>query len=57
MKYEATLLKWIKWGVILTIFMPLVLGPFGITLSNWPKAVFFRILVEIIFILYWLLVI
>src|SRR3990167_5623546 len=56
MKYEATLLKWIKWGVILTIFMPLVLGPFGITLSNWPKAVFFRILVEIIFILYLLLV-
>jgi len=55
-KYEALLLKWIRRGIILTIFMPLVIGPFGISLSNWPKAVFFRILVEIIFILYLLLV-
>ncbi len=52
MKYEALLLKLIKWGVVLTIFTPLILGPFGISLSNWPKAVFFRIIVEIIFILY-----
>ncbi len=52
---EKKLLKWIKWGIILTIFTPLILGPFGISLSNWPKTIFFRVLVEIVFILYlWL---
>jgi len=46
----------IKTGLILTLFTPLIVGPFGITFSTYPKAVFFRTLVEIIFILYLLLI-
>lgn len=50
------LLKAIKTGVILILFTPLILGPFGLSLSNYPKTVFFRTLVEIIFIFYLLLI-
>lgn len=31
---------------------PLILGPFGINLVEWPKGIFFRILIEIIFVFY-----
>lgn len=51
------ILKWaIKIGVFLILLTPLVLGPFGISLSNFPKTIFFSTLTEIIFILYLLLV-
>lgn len=55
MDYKEILLKGIRIGVILILFTPLVLGPFGLSLSNYPKTVFFRTLVEIIFILYLIL--
>jgi len=50
------LLIGIKVGVILILLTPLVLGPFGLSLSNYPKTIFFRTLVEIIFVFYLLLV-
>ncbi len=56
MKYEESLLKGIKVGVFAILLTPLILGPFGLTLSAYPKAVFFRTLIEIIFVFYLLLV-
>ncbi len=56
MKYEQSLLKGIKVGVFAILLTPLILGPFGLTLSAYPKAVFFRTLIEIIFVFYLLLV-
>ena len=56
MRQENLLLRGIKTGVFLILLTPLVLGPFGLTFSAYPKAVFFRSLVEIVFILYLLLV-
>ena len=56
MNYENALLKTIKIGIFLALFTPLILGPFGMTFSAYPKAVFFRTIVEIIFILYLLLI-
>ncbi len=56
MKYEEILLKGIKIGVFAILFTPLILGAIGLTLSAYPKAVFFRTLIEIIFIFYLLLV-
>ena len=56
MDCKTIFLKIIKIGVILILFTPLVLGPFGLSLSNYPKTVFFRTLVEIIFIFYLLLI-
>jgi len=56
MRFENLLLKSIKIGVIFVLFTPLILGPFGLTLSAYPKAVFFRSLIEIIFVLYLLLI-
>lgn len=56
MEYKDVFLKIIKIGIILILFTPLILGLFGLTVSSYPKAVFFRSLVEIIFIFYVLLV-
>lgn len=42
----------IRLGVILALFTPLALGPFGISFSEYPKAVYFRVLIEIILILW-----
>ena len=56
MKYETFLLKGIKIGVFAILFTPLIIGAIGLTLSAYPKAVFFRTLVEAVFILYLLLV-
>jgi len=53
---EKLLIKLIKIGVILIIFTPLVMGEFGLSFSEWPKTAFFRILTEIVFIFYLLLV-
>ena len=49
-------MKTIKFGAVIILLTPLVLGPFGLTFSAYPKAVFFRFLVEIIFIFYLILV-
>ncbi len=46
------LLKSIRIGIALTLFSPLILGPFGLDIIEYPKAVFFRSIVEIIFALY-----
>lgn len=56
MDWKSIFLRGIKIGVFLILLTPLVLGPFGISLSNYPKTVFFRSLVEIIFILYLFLI-
>ena len=50
------LLKIVKSGIILSFFTPLVLGPFGLTFSAYPKAVFFRTAIDLAFIFYLLLV-
>jgi O-antigen ligase/tetratricopeptide (TPR) repeat protein len=49
---ENTLLKTIKVGIFLIFLTPLILGPVGLTLSAYPKAVYFRSLVEILLIFY-----
>jgi len=46
------LIKTIKIGIVLILFTPLVIGFFGLNASGYPKAVFFRSLVEIIFVFY-----
>jgi O-antigen ligase/tetratricopeptide (TPR) repeat protein len=51
-KIESILLKIIKVGVYVTLFTPLVLGPFGINFIEYPKAVFFRSVIEIVFACY-----
>jgi O-antigen ligase len=43
--------------VILILFTPLVLGPFGLSFSEYPKTVYFRTLTEIIVILWAILLI
>ncbi len=52
MNYQGILLKLVKAGLFLVLLTPLVMGPWGLTLSAYPKAVFFRSLIEIVFILY-----
>jgi len=49
---ESTLLKIIKTGIYFVFLTPLIVGPFGLTLSAYPKAVYFSSLVEIISIFY-----
>ncbi|MCX6718041.1 MAG: O-antigen ligase family protein [Candidatus Staskawiczbacteria bacterium] len=49
---ENSLLRIIKVGIFTTLLTPLVLGPFGINFIEYPKAVFFRSLIEIIFAFY-----
>ena len=55
-KYENLFLKTVEIGVVLALFTPLILGPFGLSFSAYPKAVFFRTIVEITFIFYLLLI-
>ena len=47
------IVKVLMFAVFLT---PLILGPFGLNMSEYPKAVFFRLLIEIIFLFYVFLV-
>ncbi len=54
---KAVFLKITRIGIYLILFTPLVLAPVGLTFSAFPKAVFFRSLVEIIFVFYLLLVV
>lgn len=56
MDFKSIFLKIIKTGIILTLFTPLVLIPFGFSSSGFSKTVFFRSLIEIIFVFYLLLV-
>jgi len=49
---ERFLLIGIKSGIYVALLTPLVLGPFGINLVEWPKAVFFRTVIEIVFAFY-----
>jgi len=56
MDKENTFLSLVKTGLILTFFTPLILGPFGLTFSAYPKAVFFRTVIEITLIFYVFLV-
>jgi len=54
--FERFFIRIIKTGVILILFTPLVILPFGFYVSIYPKTIFFQALVEIIFLLYILLV-
>lgn len=56
-KIEDFLLKVIKIGIFVTLLTPLILGPFGINFVEYPKAIFFRSLIEIIFFFYLSLII
>lgn len=49
---EILFQKIIKIGVFLILITPLIMGQFGLTLSAYPKAVFFRSLVEIMLLFY-----
>jgi len=51
------LIKAIKIGIVLILFTPLVVGFWGLNASGYPKAVFFRSLVEITFVFYVFLII
>jgi O-antigen ligase len=53
---ENILLKIVKIGIILILITPFIIGQFGLTLSAYPKAVFFRSVVEIVFVLYLILI-
>ena len=53
---EEFLLNFIKVGVILVFFTPLIVAPIGLSFSEYPKALFFRVVVEILLIFYLLLV-
>ena len=52
MEIRDILVKAIKIGIVLVFLTPLILGPFGLNMSEYPKAVFFRSLIEIIFVFY-----
>lgn len=54
---EKVLFNTVKYGIIIALFTPLILGPFGLTFSAYPKAVFFRTVIEITLVFYLLLVI
>jgi len=54
---ENFLLKAIRIGIFLTLFTPLVIGRFGLSFSEFPKSVYFRVLTEFIFISYLILLI
>lgn len=56
MQIKEILIRAIKIGIVLVFFTPLVLGPFGLNMSEYPKAVFFRSLIEIIFVFYLFLI-
>ncbi len=53
---NSSLLKAVKTSLFLVLLTPLIMGPFGLTLSAFPKAVFFRSLIEIVLIIYLFLV-
>lgn len=52
---ETLLLKAVKTLIILALFAPLVFGPFGLSFSEYPKALYFRVVVEIALILWMVL--
>jgi len=52
MEAKEILIKIIKAGIVLVFFTPLVLGPFGLNMSEYPKAIFFRSLIEILLAFY-----
>ena len=54
---EKFLLKGIRVGIFLILFTPLFIGRFGISFSEFPKAVYFRSLTEFISISYLILLI
>jgi len=49
---ESVLLKVIKIGIFVSLLTPFIMGPFGINFVEYPKAVFFRSLIEIVFVFY-----
>lgn len=53
---EKAFLNIVKGALFFSLITPLVIGPFGITFSSYPKAVFFRTIIEAAFIFYILLV-
>lgn len=52
---EQFLFRAIRIGIILALFAPLALGPFGLSFSEYPKALYFRVVIDIAFILWMLL--
>lgn len=55
MDVKRFFLQHIKIGVVLVLFTPLLVGPIGISFSEYPKALFFRVLIEVLLIFYLLL--
>jgi len=56
MGIKEAIIKVIKSAIFLVFLTPLILGPFGLNMSEYPKAVFFRSLIEIVFVFYVFLV-
>lgn len=50
------LIRIIKIGIALTLFTPLILGRFSLNMSEYPKALFFKSLIEVLFVFYVFLV-
>ena len=50
--WENWLLKGIRIGVFLTLLTPLVFGRFNLSFSEFPKALYFRSLIEILAVFY-----
>ncbi|MCX6759880.1 MAG: O-antigen ligase family protein [Candidatus Nealsonbacteria bacterium] len=44
--------KFVKIGIIISLLTPLIIGQFGLTFSAFPKAVFFKSVVEITFVFF-----
>lgn len=56
MDFEKIFFRLLRWAIIIALLTPLVIGPIGISLSAYPKAIFFRIVIEAALIFYLILV-
>jgi O-antigen ligase/tetratricopeptide (TPR) repeat protein len=52
MEIKEILYRIVRIGIVVVFLTPLILGPFGLNMSEYPKAVFFRSVIEIIFAFY-----
>jgi hypothetical protein len=44
--------KFVRIGIIISFLTPLIIGPFGLTFSAFPKAIFFKSVIEITFVFF-----
>lgn len=56
MEIRELLFKLAKIGIIAVLLTPFIMGPFGLNMSEYPKGVFFRSLIEAVFAVYLFLI-